>query len=194
MAPKAKPSRKTTPPVGRPPEPEIRRAAADDQPKGPTMKQTKQTFEDVTAKTTEFAQKSYDGLLGTTREQLETVSVSTFKAFEEFSKFQKDNYEAFIAASTIFAKGAENVGKAWMSLSQEAMEATAQTAKSLLGAKTLREAVDLQSDFAKSNFDKLVAEGTKMSELTVKVANEAFAPLNARVNVAVEKLLKPIAA
>ena len=158
------------------------------------MKPNKQAFEDMTAKTTEFAQKGYDNLLGATREQLETVSVSAFKAFEEFSKFQKDNYEAFVAASTIFAKGAENVGKAWMALSQEAMEAAAQTAKSLLGAKTLREAVDLQSDFAKTNFDKFVAEGTKMSELTVKVANEAFAPLNARVNVAVEKLLKPVAA
>jgi phasin family protein len=195
MAPKAKPSRnKTASPVGRAPEPDLRRAAADDQTKGPTMKPTKQTFEDVTAKTTEFAQKGYDNVLGATREQLETVSVSTFKAFEEFSKFQKDNYEAFVAASTIFAKGAENVGKAWMTLSQESMEAAAQTAKLLLGAKTLREAVDLQSDFAKANFDKFVAEGTKMSELTVKVANEAFAPLNARVNVAVEKLLKPVAA
>jgi len=194
MAPKAKPSRKTTSPVGRPPETESRRAAADAQPKGQIMKPTKETYEDITAKTTEFAQKGYDQFLGTTREQIEKASVSAFKAYEEFAKFQKDNYEAYVAASTIFAKGAENVGKAWMSLSQEAMEAAAHTAKALLGAKTLREAVDLQSDFAKSNFDKLLAEGTKMSELTVKVANEAFAPLNARVNVAVEKLLKPVAA
>jgi phasin family protein len=194
MALKAKPSRKTTPQAGRAPETEIRPAAADDHSKGQIMKSTKETYEDITAKTTEFAQKGYDQFLGASREQFEKASVSAFKAYEEFSKFQKDNYDAYIAASAIFAKGAENVGKAWMTLTQEAMEAAQQTAKALLGAKTLREAVDLQSDFAKSNFDKLVAEGTKMSELTVKVANEAFAPLNARVNVAVEKLLKPVAA
>jgi phasin family protein len=194
MAPKAKPNRKTTTQAGRAPESELRHAVADELPKGQIMKATKETFEDLSAKSTEFAQKGYDQFLGASREQFEKASVSAFKAYEEFSKFQKDNYDAYVAASTIFAKGAENVGKAWMTLSQETMETAAQTAKALLGAKTLREAVDLQSDFAKSNFDKFVAEGTKLSEMTVKVANEAFAPLNARVNVAVEKMLKPVAA
>jgi phasin family protein len=193
MAPKAKPKIKTLPLEGQHIEAETRRASRDDQSKGQIMK-TKDTFEDVAAKSTDFVQKGYDQALGATREQLEKASVSAFKAYEEFSKFQKDNYDAYLAASTIFAKGAENVGKAWMSLTQEAMENAAQTAKALLGAKTLREAVDLQSDFAKSSFDKIVAEGTKLSELSVKVANEAFAPLNARVNVAVEKMLKPVAA
>lgn len=194
MAPKAKPKSKSLPPAGPRGETEMRRDASDHQPKGLTMKTTKDTFENVAPKSTEFVQKGYDQVLGATREQIEKASASAFKAYEELSKFQKDNYDAYLAASTIFAKGAENVGKAWMSLTQEALENAAQTAKALLGAKTLREAVDLQSDFAKSNFDKLVAEGTKLSELSVKVANEAFAPLNARVNVAVEKMLKPVAA
>jgi phasin family protein len=193
MAVAAKPSRKTTRPKGRNPKTEMR-PAADAQPKGQTMKTTKDKYENTAAKATEFAQKGYDEFLGSTRQQFEKASVSAFKAYEEFSKFQKDNYDAYVAATGIFAKGAENVGKTWMGLTQEAMEEAAQTAKALLGAKTLREAVDLQSGFAKANFDKFVAEGTKLSELTVKVANEAFAPLNARVNVAVEKLLKPVAA
>jgi phasin family protein len=190
MAPKAKPTIKALPLEGG--QTETRRSPSDGQPKGQTMK--KETYEDAANKGTDFIQKGYDQVLGATREQLEKASVSAFKAYEEFSKFQKDNYDAYLAASTIFAKGAENVGKAWMSLTQESLESAAQTAKALLGAKTLREAVDLQSDFAKANFDKLVAEGTKLSELSVKVANEAFAPLNARVNVAVEKMLKPVAA
>lgn len=194
MAPKAKPKIKSLPHEGLRTETEARRDASADALKGLTMKTSKETFEDVTAKSTDFVQKGYDQLLGATREQIEKASVSAFKAYEEFSKFQKDNYDAYVAASTIFAKGAENVGKTWMSLTQEALENAAQTAKALLGAKTLREAVDLQSDFAKSNFDKFVAEGTKLSELSVKVTNEAFAPINARVNVAVEKLLKPVAA
>lgn len=196
MAPKAKPKTKALPAEGQgqTDETDTRRAARGAQPKDQTMKTTKETVEDVTVKGTEFVQKGYEQVVGATREQLEKASASAFKVYEEVSKFQKDNYDAYLAASTIFAKGAENVGKAWMSLTQESLENAAQTAKALLGAKTLREAVDLQSDFAKSNFDKLVAESTKLSELSVKVANEAFAPLNARVNVAVEKMLKPVAA
>ena len=192
MAPKAKPKTKALPVGGS--ATETRRSASGDQPKGQTMKTSKETFEGVAAKGTDFVQKGYDQVLGASREHFEKASVSAFKAYEELSKFHKDNYDAYLAASSIFAKGAENVGKAWMSLTQESLENAAQTAKALLGAKTLREAVDLQSDFAKSNFDKFVAEGTKLSELSVKVANETFAPLNARVNVAVEKMLKPVAA
>ena len=92
------------------------------------------------------------------------------------------------------AKGFETLGKTWMSFTQETMESGAQVAKALLGAKTLREAVDLQTDFAKTSFDKFVGESTKLSEMSVKVANEAFEPINARLNVAVEKLMKPVAA
>jgi phasin family protein len=64
----------------------------------------------------------------------------------------------------------------------------------MVGVKTLREAVDLQADFAKGNFDKFVAESTKMSETVVKVANDAMEPITARVNVSVEKIFKPLAA
>lgn len=193
MASKAKLKTRALP-FGHSDETNSRRGTRDAQPKDEIMKTKETMMEDVAAKGADFVQKGYDQVLGTTREQIEKASASAFKAYEDLSKFQKDNYDAYLAASTIFAKGAENVGKAWMSLTQEALENAAQTAKALLGAKTLREAVDLQSDFAKSNFDKLVAEGTKLSELSVKVANEAFAPLNARVNVAVEKMLKPVAA
>jgi hypothetical protein len=54
--------------------------------------------------------------------------------------------------------------------------------------------VDVQSDYARTSFDSLVNEGSKLSELGVKVANEALEPIQSRINVAVEKILKPAAA
>ena len=140
------------------------------------------------------AMTSFENVATTSREQFEKASQNAYRSLEDYSKFQKDNWEAFVAASQIAAKGAETIGRAWMALTQEAMENAASTAKALIGAKTLREAVDLQQDFAKTNFDKFVAESTKLSEIGVKVANEAFEPITARVNVAVEKILKPVAA
>jgi len=156
--------------------------------KGSAMKDT---FETISAT---FTPAAFEKFFASSKEQMEKFSVSGFKSYEEFSKFSKENLDAAVAATTIAAKGYENLGKAWMTLMQESMEQGAQTAKALLGAKTLREAVDLQTDYAKTSFDKLVAEGTKMSEIGLKVANEALEPISARVNVAVEKLLKPAAA
>ena len=137
---------------------------------------------------------SFENVGTAAREQIEKASQTAFKSYEEMSKLQKDNWDAIVASSQIWAKGAEVVGKAWMSMAQDTLETAATTAKALVGVKSLREAVDLQTDFAKGHFDKFVAESTKMSETVVKVANDAMEPITARVNVTVEKIFKPVAA
>jgi phasin family protein len=142
----------------------------------------------------QLAQQNYEKIFGATRERVEKASQTAFKTVEEMQKLSKDNLEAYVQASTIVAKGFEQLGKAWMAFTQEALEQSAAAAKALLGAKSVREAVDLQTEWAKASFDKFVAESTKLSEQSVKVANEAFEPINARFTVAVEKLWKPVAA
>ncbi len=155
-------------------------------PKGsPTM--TDQ-FQQITQM---FSPKGFEQYLGQAKEQIEKAQAQTTKSFEGMAAFSKENVDAFVTASTLYAKGFENVGKAWYALGQETLEASSAVAKALLGAKTLKEAVDLQTDFAKTTFDKYAAESTKLSEMTIKSANEALQPINARVNVAVEKMLKP---
>ena len=52
----------------------------------------------------------------------------------------------------------------------------------------MRDLVDLQSSFAKKSFDSAVAESTKVSEISVKVANEAFQPISAQINATIGKL------
>jgi phasin family protein len=138
-----------------------------------------------------FDVQSFDKYFGDAKAQVEKASAQTMKAYEDAAKFNKENLDAFVVASTTYAKGVESVSKSWAAFAQETFEASANVAKAMLGAKTLKEAVDLQADFAKTTFDKFVAEGTKVSEASIKVTNEALEPINARVNVAVEKMLKP---
>lgn len=140
------------------------------------------------------AQTHYAHLLGSTKEQVEKASATAFKAYEDLSKFSKENLDAYVAATSAVAKGLEAIGRIWATLTQERFEAGAQVTQSLLTAKTLREVVDVQTAFARTTFDKVSAEGTKVSEISVQVANEAAEPISARVNATIEKLLKPIAA
>jgi phasin family protein len=152
------------------------------------------TIDNAATAGAEAAHKNYERFFSATKEQVEKASASAFKSYEDLSKFSKENLEAYVTAGTTVAKGLETIGRAWVNFTQETFEAGAQVAKALLSAKTLREAVDVQTDFAKTTFDKLVAEGTKVSEISVKVANEAAEPLNARLNATIEKMLKPVAA
>lgn len=122
-----------------------------------------------------------------------TLPTPPFKGYEELAAFSKANMEAFVQANTILAKGFEEISKEVMALTKASMETASTTAKAVFAAKTIKDVVDLQSDYAKSSFDKFVANSSKLSELGVKVASDAIAPVTARVNVAVEKVLKPAA-
>lgn len=129
-----------------------------------------------------------------TKEKVEKMSKQVFASFEDVVGFQKDNVEAFVASSQILTKGIEALSKELAAFTQAQYEQSVATTKALFAVKSVKELVDLQTEYAKSSFDAFVAEATKVSETGFKVANEAAEPLTARVNATVEKLSKVKAA
>jgi phasin family protein len=154
----------------------------------------KETVETVMKASQEATQKGYEQAMAMTREHMEKANRQLFQGFDEMTKLQKENVDAFVQASTVVARAFEDMGKAYMAYAQAAADMSLATGKAMLGAKTLHEVVDLQNEYAKTSFDSLLAETTKLSELSVKAANEAMEPIQARVNVAMEKMAKPLAA
>ena len=140
------------------------------------------------------AKQNLEGMVKAQQEQIEKASTQILRSYEELAAIAKDNVDAVVLSSTIVAKGAEEAGKQVAAFTQASLEKNVAAGKAVLAVKTVRELIDLQNAYAKQSFDALVAETTKLQELSVKVTNEAFAPINARVNAAVEKLSKPIAA
>ncbi len=59
-----------------------------------------------------------------------------------------------------------------------------------MGAKTINDVFDIQSEMMKTNFDSFVAESTRLSEMSMKVANEAMAPLQSSFTTFVERVSK----
>ncbi len=157
---------------------------------GQAANDAKQTLEANVQAAQEVAAKTVDQAVALTKEQVEKVSKQAFQTYDDLTAFNKDTVEAVVASSQILAKGFETVSKTWVAFAQSSMEQSVSAAKALMTVKTLREAMDLQAEFARTSFDTLVAETTKVSELSVKVANEAIEPISARVNAAVEKFGK----
>jgi phasin family protein len=117
-----------------------------------------------------------------------------FKTVDDVAAFGKANLDAYLKAGSTIAKGFEELTRAVAAFSQTNVTTTVDATKALFGAKTIREVADLQNDYAKKAFDSLVAETTKLGELSVRVANEAIEPLNARVSAVIETYAKPVAA
>ena len=91
------------------------------------------------------------------------------------------NVEAVAQAGAILAKGLEEMSQSVVSLGQRNLESSLNLAKAAIGTTTLRQFVDLQTGYARDSFDRLVAEGQKLQEMSLKTANAALQPLQARM-------------
>ena len=154
----------------------------------------KETIEAAVKAGTEAMGKGYEQAYAATKEQIEKANDLAFKSYDEMADFGKENIEAVIASGNVFAKGAEVIGKEVAAFAQASVETNMATAKKLFAAKNVQEMMDLQGKWAKESFDTLLSETTKLQDMSMKIASETTAPINARVNAAVEKFAKPIAA
>jgi phasin family protein len=126
--------------------------------------------------------------------RVEETAAKYFNGFDQLTKLGQGNFEAVVAANTALAKGAEEISKEIFGIAQASFEHAAVTAKAFFGAKTLQDVVELNNKFAKTSVDSFLANSAKLSEITLKVATEAAQPLKARVDLAIAKIGKPLAA
>ena len=134
--------------------------------------------------------------LKTTVEQFTTAGNQAIKdgveksmtALNDVNAQSKHNLEAMAASVAAATKGAETLGAQALAFSKKTMEDNMAAAKALSSAKSMQEAVELQTSFAKSAMETFVAEMTKMSETAAASFKDTFSPLNARVTAAVEKI------
>ena len=112
-------------------------------------------------------------------------------AMAELNAHSKKNLEALIASATVAAKGAETVGARAMAFSKKSVEDQIAAAKALSTAKSLQEAVELQTGFAKSALETLVTEVNGISETMSASVKDALSPINERVTAFVESIQAP---
>ncbi len=149
----------------------------------------KQTIEEAVKASSE----GYEQAVAMGKEQVENASKAMFRSYGEVAELNKQGVEAFMMAGNIWAKGYEDLGKAYFSFAQDTAERGAEVAKEIMKAKTVQDVISVQTDFAKKRFDQVVADSTKMSELSVKVATETMQPLQKQFDSAVSTLVKPAA-
>lgn len=127
-------------------------------------------------------------------EQMSKGAEGVMKAVEEATEFGRGNMEAFTKAAQTWAVGSQDLARQMMALAQGMTDHSLESAKAFAAVKSLNEAAELQSKFAKAAMEKAVAESAKMQEAVFKLTEQAVAPISARMTLAMEKMAKPIAA
>jgi len=127
-----------------------------------------------------------------TMEQVATKSrealESGMKSVDEMSSMAKGNVEAMLASSKTAAAGIEAIAKQVSDFSRKSFEEVTAAARAMTTVKTPNELMQLQNDFAKTQFDAAVAEMSKLSEAVVKLMGEVFEPMQARATMATDKV------
>jgi phasin family protein len=95
--------------------------------------------------------------------------------------YGKDTAEAVAKSATVAGKGVETLNNEIYAYSKQSLEDSITATKAVMGSKSLHEAFEYQSDFAKSAFESYVGELTKFGELFTATAKDSFAPLQGRV-------------
>jgi phasin family protein len=108
------------------------------------------------------------------------------KTAEQMAQFSQGNVEAVMKSSQILATGLTDMSKLVAASAKASMEESMATFKALTSVKSFKEAIDLQTSFARTSMEKAMTESGKLTEHSLKLAEQAFAPISARVNAAVE--------
>lgn len=112
--------------------------------------------------------------------QMEKMS----KSFEDAAAFNQESFDAMTKSSNMCVKAAEELNAELMAFSKKAVEDTVSAAKEMAASKSVVELMEKQASYAKTTFDGMMKQATKMNEMAMAAAKESLEPINARFTAA----------
>jgi phasin family protein len=116
------------------------------------------------------------------RPGMKTMITST----EDFVELGQANMEAFVKSGQIWTAGMQEQMKQFATTTKASFDEFVATFKAISSAKSVTEAVELQSKFATSVVEKIVVESNNLINTSIKLTEQTLAPITARVTDAVE--------
>ncbi len=135
------------------------------------------------------AAQAHAGLV-TTQAKVKENMDKAMRTAQDFVSFSQGNFEAMIKSGQIWAAGVQEIGKQVAATAQAHYDESMSAFKAMTSVKTLKEAFDLQTSLARTSMEKAVSETGRLTDASLKLAEEAIAPLTARMTLAVETFSK----
>ena len=129
----------------------------------------------------------FQSMFANAGERSQDIAQRGQKVAEQFADLTRANVEAIVEAGRVAASGARTIGQDVVATGRDGVEQAADAIRSLAEAKSPTEYLQLQGEFARASFDRMVAETSKLTETMVKLAGEAFQPLSNRASANAER-------
>jgi phasin family protein len=130
----------------------------------------------------------FQALFTETGERGQEAVKKSQKVAQDLTELARANVEAIVEAGRVATEGARSIGQDAVARSREGAEQAADAIRSLAEAKSPTEFIQLQSELARTSFDRMVAETSRLTESMVKLAGKAFQPLSNRATANAERI------
>jgi phasin family protein len=156
-----------------------------------TVEQGANTMTETIEKAREATQQTaaqFQNAMGETSQQAKAAMEKGARVAEELADLTRGNIEALVASSKTAAKYVETLSQGAADYSRRSFEEASTALRSFAEVKSPTDFFRLQSDFARSQFDSMVAESARVSETMVKMSGDVAEPITSRYSVAAERL------
>ena len=114
------------------------------------------------------------------------------KTAEEIFAFTQGNVQAITQSSQILATGVQSMGQSVAATARANAEDVASTFKAFAAVKSVKEAMDLQTSLFRAMLDRAVSQTSQMTDSSMKLSEQAMAPITGRIAIASEKFGRAI--
>ncbi len=115
-------------------------------------------------------------------------------AARDAAAFGQDNLKAVAQSAQLTFQGAQDVSRQAFAFAEALNAQAIEGVKALAGAKSLKEAAEIQARLVRAAFERAANEGPKLQQAALQVAERAIAPLAERAKAAVAQASRPVAA
>lgn len=132
--------------------------------------------------------KQYDSVVNIARRHMDQTSDCMLQGCSEVSGFTKSQVDAMVAATTNVSDGMERLSREMVQFTRQQFDHNVAATRRVFGVTTMTDLFDVQAQIARESVDHMMNQGTRLTEMSMKMVNDALQPLQSQARTNMNKV------